>query len=238
MLFFYIRHGDPIYNPESLTPLGHRQAEAVGRRLARYGLDKIFVSSSNRAMLTAQPACEMLKMDRTILDWCNEAHAWAELAFPDEDGKTRWVCEQERFRKLFVSPEMYALGEEWPAHPALANTTVGAGIARIRRETDALLAQLGYTHDRARRLYHCEHENHSRVALFAHQGFGWAFMSALLDIPYPLYSTHFDTGHSGMTVIEFSPEPGDCVPRVLQLANDSHIYADGLPTNYQNRVRF
>lgn len=34
MLFFYIRHGDPIYNPDSLTPLGRRQAEALGKRLA------------------------------------------------------------------------------------------------------------------------------------------------------------------------------------------------------------
>ena len=33
MLFFYVRHGDPIYNPDSLTPLGQRQAEAVGKRL-------------------------------------------------------------------------------------------------------------------------------------------------------------------------------------------------------------
>ena len=29
MLFYYVRHGDPIYTPDSLTELGHRQAEAV-----------------------------------------------------------------------------------------------------------------------------------------------------------------------------------------------------------------
>ena len=33
MIFFYVRHGDPIYNPDSLTPLGERQAEAVAKRL-------------------------------------------------------------------------------------------------------------------------------------------------------------------------------------------------------------
>ena len=31
MLLLYVRHGDPIYSPDSLTPLGERQAEAVGR---------------------------------------------------------------------------------------------------------------------------------------------------------------------------------------------------------------
>ena len=28
MIFYYIRHGDPIYNPNGLTPLGARQAES------------------------------------------------------------------------------------------------------------------------------------------------------------------------------------------------------------------
>ena len=49
MLLFYVRHGDPIYNPDSLTPLGERQAEAIARRLALYGIDKIYSSTSTRA---------------------------------------------------------------------------------------------------------------------------------------------------------------------------------------------
>ena len=42
MLLYYIRHGDPIYNPDQLTPLGKRQAEAIGKRLAIHGIDKIY----------------------------------------------------------------------------------------------------------------------------------------------------------------------------------------------------
>ena len=49
MLFFYIRHGDPIYNPDMLTPLGQEQAHAVAKRLALFGIDRVFASSSNRA---------------------------------------------------------------------------------------------------------------------------------------------------------------------------------------------
>ena len=33
MLLFYVRHGDPIYKPDSLTELGHRQAEALVARM-------------------------------------------------------------------------------------------------------------------------------------------------------------------------------------------------------------
>ncbi len=34
MLLYYIRHGDPIYDPDSLTPLGERQSEALRRQTA------------------------------------------------------------------------------------------------------------------------------------------------------------------------------------------------------------
>ena len=65
-----------------------------------------------------------------------------------------------------------------------------------------------------------------------------AFFSSLLDIPYPFFSTHFDMGHTGMTVIDFTEQGGFVYPKVLQLANDSHLYRDGIMTGYQNRIRF
>ena len=40
MLFIYIRHGEPIYEPDDLTELGRLQAEAVAKRLAEIGVDK------------------------------------------------------------------------------------------------------------------------------------------------------------------------------------------------------
>ena len=46
MLLYYVRHGDPIYDPDSLTPLGMEQAAAVARRLAKFGVDEIYSSPS------------------------------------------------------------------------------------------------------------------------------------------------------------------------------------------------
>ena len=75
MLFFYVRHGDPIYDPNQLTPLGKRQAEAVAKRLAMHGIDEIYASTSQRAIETAQPTCEILKKEMTLLDFANEIYA-------------------------------------------------------------------------------------------------------------------------------------------------------------------
>ena len=238
MLLFYLRHGDPTYDPDCLTPLGRRQAEALGKRLARYGLDRIYASSSTRAQQTAQPTCEMLKMDMTILDWANESHAWEQLALEREDGSRGWAFQIDKYIQAFVSSDVRALREKWPEHPAFAGTTLGEGIERVKRETYAFLSGFGYDYDEDAGAYRTQGGNDERIALFAHQGFGLAFLSCVMGIPYPEFCTHFDMGHTGMTVIEFSSKPGLSVPRILQLANDSHLYADGLPTNYHNILRF
>lgn len=238
MLLFFIRHGDPIYKPDSLTPLGERQAEAVAKRLALYGVDRIFASTSERARCTALPTGELLKQEITLLDWCNENHAWKQLTVVNQEGRRLWGFQHPETADFFNSPELRAMGKNWYEHPRFEGTTFKEGFCRIGRETDAFLSELGYTHDTEKCLYHAEKPTEERIALFAHQGFGLAFLSWVLDIPYPVFCTHFDMGHTGMSVIEFASRDGICVPKMLTLANDSHLYREGLPTNYQNRLRF
>ena len=54
MLLFYIRHGDPIYNPDSLTPLGERQAEAVAQGLQELAKLETKCAELKRAMTEAE----------------------------------------------------------------------------------------------------------------------------------------------------------------------------------------
>lgn len=239
MLLFFLRHADPIYSPDQLTPLGHRQAEALSKRLAAYGLDRIFCSTSNRAIQTAQPTCDLLKKDMTLLDWCNENHVWQELTSPiDDKGRLTWCFYHRPTVERMTSPEVRALGREWYTHPAFAGTRFGEGMERVRRECEAWMLSLGYRHDYERGGYVVERPNDERVALFAHHGFGVAFLSCLLDIPYPEFSVRFDIGHSSMTVVNFEGHEGLIFPKVLQLSNDSHLWREGLPTKYQNKIYF
>ena len=237
MLLFYIRHGDPIYDPDSLTPLGERQAEAVAKRLALYGIDEVYASTSNRAQLTAKPTCEILKKTPILLDFANEGHAWAQLTVEAERGK-RWLFQSAPHRHLINDESFLALGHRWYEHPEFNDVKYKDGMERILTGTNEFLSSLGYEHIGRSGAYKVKFENNSRVALFAHQGFGLAFLSALLDIPFPLFSTHFDMTHTAMTVIEFKNEDGYSYPRVLTLSSDSHIYREGLPTKYNNEIYF
>ena len=238
MLFFYVRHGDPVYNPDSLTPLGERQAEAVGKRLSLYGVDKIFSSPSNRAILTATPTSEMVKKEIETVDFALEGTAWREFTAENSEGKRTWFFQNDIVRDIFVSNEIRDLGDNWYTHPFFENTKCKEGIDRIATESDAFFKSLGYEHIPGTGTYKVLHDNNDRVALFAHQGFGIAFFSSFLDIPYPLFSMHFDLGHSGFAVVEFKNKNGITTPRVLSFSNDSHLYREGLPTKYQNEIYF
>ena len=60
----------------------------------------------------------------------------------------------------------------------------------------------------------------------------------MLDIPLPAAWATMDIGHSSMTVVEFADEGGLCLPKLLTMCSDAHLYAEGLPTKYNNRVYF
>lgn len=240
MLFFLIRHGDPVYDPDSLTPLGERQAEALAKRLALYGLDEVYTSTSNRAALTAKPTCELLKLQPKPLDFANERYTWAELTVEREDGVPgiTWLFYNRRTAALFNSREIRELGDRWYDHPDLVSHNYKKGIDRLYDACDGFFAGFGYEHERYTGRYKTSGPSGKRVALFAHQGFGLAFLSCLLDIPYPMFCTHFDICPTGMTVIEFQDIGGSALPKMLTHSSDSHLYREGLPTVYNGGPRF
>jgi hypothetical protein len=174
----------------------------------------------------------------TVLDWCNEHYAWQDLAVPLDDGRRTWCFYVSKYKELFNSREVREMGMEWYKHPAFADTNFANGMTRIGGEIEHFMRTLGYVHDAEKCGYVAKQPNDRRVALFAHQGFGLAFLSLLLDIPYPVFCTHFDMSHTGMSVIEFPDQEGIVYPKLLQLSNDSHLYREGLPTKYNNYVYF
>ncbi len=236
MLLFYIRHGDPIYDPDSLTPLGERQAEAIGRRLAIYGLDEIYVSPSNRARLTAKPTCEMLKKEPTVLPFVDEGLAAGSYSVVTETGGRTWGFYHASTRALMNAPEVRALGDDWATHPSLAHTNYAEGVRWMQKDVDAFMLSQGYRHDRAAHHYIPEAPHDRRIAIFAHQGAGLAFLSALLDIPYNVYCLHHDIGLTGMTVVNFSICGDVSIPQVLQHSGDGHLYHECIGTRYQNQL--
>lgn len=236
MLLYYIRHGDPIYDPDSLTALGQEQAKAVAKRLALHGIDHVYCSSSNRARLTAQPLCDLLRKEPKVLDWCHEDRAYDYLHIDRPDGTRKWCLMDADTKERFISREVSRLGDRWYEHPDFENTRFAQGVEVFGRETDGLLVLHGYVRDAEKNCYRAERPNEDRIAFFAHWGASGLILSHILGIPYPQFATHFTMTHTAVTVIEFREVDGIVIPKALSYGNDSHLYREGLPTKYFNRI--
>ncbi|MBQ9713819.1 MAG: histidine phosphatase family protein [Clostridia bacterium] len=236
MIFYYVRHGDPIYEPDSLTEYGQKQAEALSKRFSLYGLDEVYTSDSVRAQMTAEPTLKRLGLKKTVLDWTNEGFTWNNFTAKDSNGKLQFVFDIKEYKEKFNSKEARALGAEWYKYSDFGGNTFEEGVKKVDEKVDEFFAGLGFVHDRENGCYKRLQKNEKRVALFAHAGFGLVFLSSVLDIPYSILSTHFDLSHSAVTVIWFDEREEKIVPRVLQWCNDSHLYKEELLKGYNNNL--
>ena len=235
MLLYVIRHGDPVYSPDSLTPKGQRQAEAVGRRLAQHGLDQIFSSPLIRAQQTAQPAAELLNLPIQIEDWTSESYTWRDFTLTFPDGKRRWTYNIQNTR--FRSQENIIRNQDWYECDVFEGQDFATPYKRIQEGSDQFLAKLGYK--RQDGVYKITHANDQRVALFCHEGFSMIWFPFLLGIPPHLFWASFSITHTGVSVFEFENNAdGFTAPRALCIDDISHIYADGLPTSFQTRFLY
>ena len=137
MLFYYIRHGEPLGVPDySLTPLGREQAKALSKRLCLFGIDRVFASPTLRTMQTAQPICDLLGKEITPCDWADEGVVWNEFTVPHPKYEHTWAFFDPRYLEIFSSPEVRALGEKWYEHPELAGLNFKAGVERVNAAVD------------------------------------------------------------------------------------------------------
>lgn len=221
MLFIYVRHGEPIYDPDSLTELGHKQAEKVASILSKKGVDQIFSSTSNRAIQTAMPTAKKMNKEITYLDFAHEIHPWNRMTLDTPNGKL-WLFQSPETIELFHTKEIFDLGYTWYDHPSFSNLSFKDEMNRVQKESDQFFLRLGYQHLGGGK-YQVIKENSDRVVMFAHQGFGFEFLSLLLNIPYPMFCTRFELGHAEITFIEFKNKNGYAYPRILSLSNHFHL---------------
>ncbi len=232
MLLYIIRHGDPIYDPDSLTEKGRLQALALGKRLAVHGLDQIFVSPMIRARQTAEPACQLLGIQPQVEEWTSENLAFQDLSC-EIDGHRLWSFHVQSTR--FKTPEVLALGDRWYEAFPFTRCNAKEGYRRIQEASDAFTLRLGYRREGL--VYRAVEPNDRRVAVFCHQGFGTTWLSHLLAVPPPLFWSSFDLNHSSVTILEFQNNPdGMTAPKCLCLSDISHIYADRLPLQFGNKI--
>ena len=233
MLLYIIRHGHPTYNPDELTPLGKRQAEAVAHRMAEARIDEVYSSPLNRARQTAQPTYETLCLPCRIEDWTSEAHAAHDFGVT-RDGQWHW-CFDGVQPYLRSHPEYF--GEIWYEAPCLGENNFKEGFRRVQEASDEFLARQGYV--RSGGVYRAERDNAKHIAVFCHAGFGSLWISHLLGFPPTVYWATMDLTHTGITVFRLSDHAcEETTPVMLTHSDTSHLFEARLPMYYNNDIPF
>src|SRR3954447_7734915 len=112
MRLYLIRHADPDYANDTITPAGHLEASALAERLAAQGLDRIFCSPLGRARATAKYTCDLLKVEPIVEPWLAELSGCSMERSPW--GKiTAWDCPGEIVRA--AGSDRFKLDEDFVA---------------------------------------------------------------------------------------------------------------------------
>ena len=212
MVLYIIRHADPDYVNNTITPLGREEAAALGVRMSSVKLDKIYTSPMGRAIDTARPTMLALGMENIVLDWTAESMDYMQPRIEGKGGyrfdykngitDTEDICELDR-------SEVYA---------------------SLIKNSDEFLASLGYV--RQGGVYKIERPNDDRIAVFCHGGFGSNWIAWLLGFPPFMGWDRFKLRTSAVTRFNFwNHESGFTVPLCDYLNDTSHLPACGVPNS-------
>jgi len=220
MRLYLIRHGDPDYSIDSLTPRGHKEAAALAVYLQAEGVDQLVSSPLGRARATAGYTAERTGLPVTIEEWLREL---PRLASP-QARHCAWNVDGH----LVHTPGFLAAPNDWHdrawfSHPEMEQTQ-----ARIQAASDAWLAGLGYVRESGG-CYRVERPNRKRIAVFCHSGLGLTWLSQLLGVPLPVMYTSFFLHPSSVTTLLLDErEPGVATWRCLGLGALPHLHRAGL----------
>lgn len=231
MILYIIRHGEPGHDG-ALTEKGWKQAEAVGRRMQKAGIDEIYTSPVLRAVQTSEPACRMLGLTATVEEWAHEIGDERITTFPDGERKSISFVQNTYFLENGNMNLPY--DKAFECEP-FQQSEMKAAVEYIEKNGNEFLERLGYKEENG--IYRIINANDKKVALFCHSAFSRAWISRLLRIPINIMWAGFDYEHSGVTVLEFeNTDNGITAPTCLRYSDTSHLYAEGLEPLINEKV--
>jgi len=210
----FVRHGEPDYANDCLTPEGHKQAAAAAERLSVEGVREIYAAPSGRAQQTAACTARRLGLEVATLSFMGEI-SWGGPGIP-ADGRP-WTL---GYRMLQEGFDFNAV--DWRRHPYFAENTVTRYYSTVTDKFDEFLREKGYRHEGRRFL--CRGGGDETLALFSHGGSAGFLMAHLLALPYPYVASVLPCDFASITTISFPVTEGEWVFPRVELFNDcGHI---------------
>lgn len=230
MRLVLVRHAEPDYEHDSLTPKGFREAELLAARAAHWRPDAVYVSPLGRAQDTARPLLEAMGKTAETLPWLEEFRA---RTVPyDETGNTLvWDFPPE----VWTPHEALYDARQWTrcslVRPNGALPNAAQEYAHVTAELDALLARYGYR--RENRYYRCDNHSDVTLVLVCHMAVSFVMLSHLTGLPFvPLIQGMFLPPSSVTAVVTEELRPGAAEFRCEMLGDVRHLTSVGEPVSH------
>ena len=221
MKLLIIRHGDPDYSIDSLTPTGWKEAELLADKMEKLDVKAFYVSPLGRAQDTANVTLKRLNRTAETLPWLKEFGPT--IVKPGHDQPD---CLWDWLPAIWTENENFYDPEKWAQEPVFAENDVAAELAWVREGLDALLARHGYR--REGRIYRAENANEDTIVLFCHFGLECVLLSHLLNIsPMVLWHGTCAAPTSVTTLVTEERRKGIAYFRMTAFGDISHLYAAG-----------
>lgn len=230
MKIMIIRHGDPDYAQDSLTPKGWQEAEFLSEWMARIDITKVYVSPLGRAKNTAEVTLKKIHQTATECEWLREFDA--PIHRPDVPDRKMitwdWLPQDWTDEPLFYDHE------KWLDHPVMAEGGVRMQYDWVVKHFDALLASHGYV--RENHCYRAVRANRDTLVFFCHFGLECVLLSRLLDVsPMVLWHHACAAPSSVTTLVTEERREGIALFRMTGFGEISHLNAHGEPPSFQAR---
>ena len=222
MRILLIRHAEPDYTVDSLTPKGRVEAELLSRRLAGYNIRDFYVSPLGRAKDTAEYTLKKLNRTAEVLAWLSEFRG----SYPDpETGKRRNVAWDVKPRVWVGFPDIYDV-RTWSQSSAFSGGDVHEIWVKTTTGVDELLARYGYHKDGS--IWRCDGNQNFTIALFCHFGISMAILGYLIDVSPMVLWHHFLCLPSSITeVVTEERIRWEVSFRVTKLGDLTHLESAG-----------
>lgn len=222
MKLIFIRHGDPDYAHDTLTERGWKEAEALSKRVAKWDVDKFYVSPLGRAQDTARVSLKLMGREAETKEWLREFY----VKIKDKDtGKDRipwdfmpeyWTGEEQLYDK-----------DNWFEHPIMKTGDVKKEYKWVCDGIDEILAEYGYIREGG--YYKTEKGCDKTIVFFCHLGVQFAILSHLFGISAPAIWQNFFVAPTSVTVVVTEErQKGKAAFRCKRLGDVSHLYVEGI----------
>jgi len=225
MEIIIIRHCEPDYSIDSLTPKGWREAELLADRLSKMDIQEFYCSPQGRAQDTATPTLKKMNRNAETKEWLREFKGHVKYDFLDEPIRC-W----DMLPSYWTKHDEYYTREDWYKTELMQSGTVEEQYNWVTAELDSFLAAHGYVHDGG--IFRVERENHDRIVFFCHYGISCVLLAHMLGFSPVMFFQGFVMQPSSVTsIVTEEREKGIASFRIRSYGDISHLYvADEEPS--------